>query len=146
MGCLGLGKHDKNKILDENQSIYIPTTIPFFSSSSIKIIKVSCGELHCIALTDSNQVFTWGCGEHGRLGHNDEDERHEPTELLFKIKYTFRDVFAGGDCSFLLTTEGKVLAFGNNEYNKLCLNDHSVGLRNNIKNIQVSNKNLSIKK
>jgi alpha-tubulin suppressor-like RCC1 family protein len=50
--------------------------------------------------------------------------------LTFKLRYTFKDVYAGSDCSFLLTTEGKVLAFGNNEYNKLCLNEGAIGFRN----------------
>lgn len=136
MGCLGLG--GDTKVLDENQSIYIPVRIPFFERNSLKVVKISCGELHSIALTESNQVFTWGCGEYGRLGHNDEDEREEPTELKFKLKYAFKDVFAGSDCSFLLTKDGAVLAFGNNEHNKLCLNEAAAtGFRNKCKKIQV---------
>jgi alpha-tubulin suppressor-like RCC1 family protein len=39
-------------------------------------------------------------------------------------------VFAGSDCSFLLTREGRVFAFGNNEYNKLSLNVNSIGFKN----------------
>ena len=134
----GLGNDVRKEVLDEDQSIYVPIKVPFFEINLIKIVKVSCGELHSVALTESNQIFTWGCGEHGRLGHGDEDERNEPTELKFKIKYAFRDVFAGSDCSFLLTKDGRVLAFGNNEYNKLCLNDHSIGFKLDLKNIQGS--------
>jgi len=123
-------------VLDENQSIYVPIKIPYFEKNSLKVIKISSGELHTIALTDSNQIFTWGYGEHGRLGHGDEEERYEPTELKFKFKYIFKDVFAGSDCSFLLTKDGRVLAFGNNEYNKLCLNESSIGFKSDLKNIQ----------
>ena len=52
----------------------------------------------------------------GRLGHGDEQDRSEPTEVKFKFKYVFKNVFAGADCSFVLTKEGRVLTFGNNEY------------------------------
>jgi alpha-tubulin suppressor-like RCC1 family protein len=123
-------------VLDENQSIYTPIKIPYFEKHSLKIVKVSCGELHSIALTESNQIFTWGYGEHGRLGHGDEEERYEPTELKFRFKYVFKDVFAGSDCSFLLTKDGRVLAFGNNEFNKLCLNEITIGFKSDLKNIQ----------
>lgn len=64
------------------------------------------------------------------IGHGDEDDRYEPTELKFDYNYVFKDVFAGSDCSFLLTREGRILAFGNNEYNKLCLNHNSIGFKN----------------
>jgi alpha-tubulin suppressor-like RCC1 family protein len=132
-GCLGLG----DNVEESDQSVYVPVKIPFFEMNSLKVVKISCGESHSIALTESNQVFTWGNGECGRLGHDDENERCEPTEIQFKIKYVFKAVFAGSDCSFLLTKDGKVLAFGNNEYNKLCLNEHAFRFKNEAKNIQV---------
>lgn len=138
MGSLGLGQLVNEELLDNDRSVYIPTQVPFFKANNLKVIKISCGELHSIALTDTNQVFTWGCGEYGRLGCGDEDERFEPTELKFKIKYIFKDVYAGHDCTFLLTKEGRVLAFGNNEYNKLCLNENSIGFKNKCKNIQAA--------
>lgn len=66
--------------------------------------------------------------------------RWEPTELTFKLKYTFKRVYAGSDYSFLLTNDGRVLAFGNNEYNKLGLNQSTVGFKNadNRKNLYVN--------
>ena len=64
------------------------------------------------------------------LGHGDEDDRCEPTEIKFKFPYVFKDVFAGPDNSFLLTQDGRVLAFGNNEFNKLCLNSSRIGFTN----------------
>lgn len=46
-------------------------------------------------------------------------------------------MFAGPDCSFLVTNKGKVLAFGNNEYNKLGLNDVVVRVQNDQQNKNV---------
>jgi alpha-tubulin suppressor-like RCC1 family protein len=33
------------------------------------VVKVLCGALHTAAVTRAGQVFTWGSGESGALGH-----------------------------------------------------------------------------
>ena len=132
-GCLGMKNSDEEEeenVLDETNSLYSPTKLTFFNENNFKISKLACGDSHVIVLTDSNKIFTWGLGEYGRLGHGDELDRCEPTEIKFKFNYTFKNVFAGPDCSFILTKEGRVLAFGNNEYNKLCLNSNPIGFKN----------------
>jgi len=131
-GCLGMKNAAETKIndLDETENLYVPTKLSFFSDKNLKISKLACGDAHVIVLTDTNQIFSWGVGEYGRLGLGDELDRYEPTEIKFNFKYTFKNVFAGSDCSFILTKEGKVLAFGNNEYNKLCLNSNSIDFKN----------------
>ncbi|KAI3995883.1 hypothetical protein MKX01_030689 [Papaver californicum] len=41
--------------------------------------EVSCGACHVAVLTSRSEVFTWGCGANGRLGHGDIDDRKAPT-------------------------------------------------------------------
>ncbi|RZC85704.1 hypothetical protein C5167_026378 [Papaver somniferum] len=41
--------------------------------------EVSCGACHVAVLTSRSEVFTWGCGANGRLGHGDTDDRKAPT-------------------------------------------------------------------
>lgn len=36
-----------------------------------KIVKVLAGGIHSAALTESGNLYTWGCGSNGRLGHPD---------------------------------------------------------------------------
>lgn len=141
-GCLGLGQTSRDEWNDSQGDPYTvayPTKVKYFEENNLKIKSVACGDSHCVALTHTNQIFTWGSGEYGRLGHNDEEDRWLPSELKFRIKYKFKSVHAGSDYSFLLTQEGSVLAFGNNEFNKLCLNENPVGFKNadNQKRIQV---------
>ena len=63
-GCLGLGDNNKPEgVLDSDNSVYLPTMLPFFRENSLRVCRISCGDSHVIALTESNQVFTWGCGE-----------------------------------------------------------------------------------
>ena len=130
-GCLGINIDKSDEIiLDETNSLYTPAKVSFFAENKLKIAKLACGDAHVIVLTESNQIFTWGSGEYGRLGHGDESDKFMPTEIRFRFNYTFKNVFAGPDCSFILTKEGRVLAFGNNEYNKLCLNSNPIGFKN----------------
>ncbi|XP_047310627.1 PH, RCC1 and FYVE domains-containing protein 1-like [Impatiens glandulifera] len=41
--------------------------------------EISCGAYHVAALTSRSEVFTWGRGENGRLGHGDTEDRKAPT-------------------------------------------------------------------
>ncbi|KAK8921044.1 Ultraviolet-B receptor UVR8 [Platanthera zijinensis] len=43
------------------------------------VIEVACGSYHVIVLTSKNEVYTWGKGANGRLGHGDLDDRKTPT-------------------------------------------------------------------
>lgn len=42
-------------------------------------MKITCGDLHNVALTESGEVYTWGWGVHGALGHGDRNYKHFPT-------------------------------------------------------------------
>ncbi|KAH6816288.1 Regulator of chromosome condensation family protein [Perilla frutescens var. frutescens] len=41
--------------------------------------QISCGAHHVIVLTLRGEVFTWGGGANGRLGHGDTEDRNVPT-------------------------------------------------------------------
>ncbi|XWS73668.1 hypothetical protein CRYUN_Cryun02cG0148300 [Craigia yunnanensis] len=40
---------------------------------------ISCGAYHVVVLTSRTEVYTWGKGANGRLGHGDADDRNSPT-------------------------------------------------------------------
>nr|GMD77280.1 PH, RCC1 and FYVE domains-containing protein 1 [Ipomoea batatas] len=49
---------------------------------------ISCGDFHVAALTSRCEVFTWGRGANGRLGHGDTEDRNSPTLVeAFKDKH-----------------------------------------------------------
>ena len=37
-----------------------------------RVVKVACGSVNSLALTSDGCLFSWGCGQRGRLGHGDE--------------------------------------------------------------------------
>ncbi|KAH6824099.1 Regulator of chromosome condensation family with FYVE zinc finger domain-containing protein [Perilla frutescens var. hirtella] len=41
--------------------------------------EISCGAYHVAVLTSKNEVYTWGKGANGRLGHGDIEDRKTPT-------------------------------------------------------------------
>ena len=59
----------------------------------MKIVQVACGDYHTMALTDSGELFTWGKGSDGRLGHGSNDVIDEllprPVSSLSSLKIIF---------------------------------------------------------
>ncbi|XP_056855052.1 PH, RCC1 and FYVE domains-containing protein 1-like isoform X1 [Raphanus sativus] len=41
--------------------------------------EIACGAFHVAVLTAKTEVYTWGKGSNGRLGHGDADDRNSPT-------------------------------------------------------------------
>ncbi|XP_022975623.1 PH, RCC1 and FYVE domains-containing protein 1-like isoform X2 [Cucurbita maxima] len=41
--------------------------------------EVACGAYHVMVLTSKNEIYTWGKGANGRLGHGDVEDRKSPT-------------------------------------------------------------------
>ncbi|XP_023931133.1 serine/threonine-protein kinase Nek9 [Lingula anatina] len=119
-GCLGCEGQ-------EGDEAHFPITIDFFHSKPVE--QISCGDAHVVALTKEGEVYTWGCGEYGRLGLGSEDDHNLPQKVTTRGKHSVRSVLAGSDGTFLLTHDGRVLAAGSNEENKLGFNSSAAGLR-----------------
>ncbi|KAI4386225.1 hypothetical protein MLD38_004175 [Melastoma candidum] len=56
----------------------LPTRVEGKLSKSF-VEEISCGSYHVVVLTSRTEVFTWGKGANGRLGHGDTDDRNSPT-------------------------------------------------------------------
>ncbi|KAL2515900.1 Regulator of chromosome condensation (RCC1) family with FYVE zinc finger domain [Forsythia ovata] len=57
-------------------------TLPLHIEGKIKssfIEEISCGSHHVVAMTSKSEVFTWGKGRNGQLGHGDNADRNTPT-------------------------------------------------------------------
>ena len=48
---------------------------------SKRVRDISCGSSHSAAITSSGELFTWGCGEYGRLGHGDNATQLRPKQV-----------------------------------------------------------------
>lgn len=56
-GCLGCEA--------EEDEVLSPVLVEFFHDNPVQ--EVSCGDAHVVTLTRCGNVYTWGCGEFGKL-------------------------------------------------------------------------------
>lgn len=47
----------------------------------MNVVAVYCKYNHCMAISESGDVYTWGAGGSGRLGHNSIDTLIEPKKI-----------------------------------------------------------------
>ncbi|KAJ8531246.1 hypothetical protein K7X08_026680 [Anisodus acutangulus] len=50
-----------------------------YNLSGESVEDIACGSYHAAVLTSKNEVYTWGKGVNGRLGHGDVEDRKTPT-------------------------------------------------------------------
>lgn len=80
-GRLGLGITEREDPNPRLRKYFLgPTLIPYFRGK--KVLQVACSANHCLALVkDMNQVYSWGGGDGGRLGHGDAADKFMPTPV-----------------------------------------------------------------
>jgi alpha-tubulin suppressor-like RCC1 family protein len=88
------------------------------------ITMMAVGSDHSLLLNSEGQVFSFGSGIKGRLGHGDQDIRFIPTKIE-SLERTGKIVSlaAGGSHSLVLNEEGQVFSFGGNDRGQLGLGD-----------------------
>ncbi|EPS64081.1 hypothetical protein M569_10696 [Genlisea aurea] len=58
---------------------------------------ISCGSSHVAILTSKGEVFTWGKGRNGQLGHGDTDDRSSPTRVDFLKDRQVKSIACGSN-------------------------------------------------
>ncbi|KAF4137811.1 Regulator of chromosome condensation (RCC1) repeat [Phytophthora infestans] len=98
-GVYAFGDGSSGKLgLGDTFPRFSPTRIT--SLDGLNVVHVSAGDEHSIVMTGESffnrQVYSWGLGKHGRLGHNDELTRLKPTRVNFFRGRKVITVVAGG--------------------------------------------------
>ncbi len=88
---------------------------------SKRVRDIACGSSHSAAITSSGELFTWGCGEYGRLGHGDNVTQLRPKQVKALAGQRVVQVACGSrDAQTLaLTDEGLVYSWGDGDFGKL---------------------------
>ncbi|KAM9385949.1 putative E3 ubiquitin-protein ligase HERC3 isoform 3-T3 [Pholidichthys leucotaenia] len=68
-----------------------------------KVMKIACGRYHTLVMTDTKRVYSFGCGDQGQLGR--EEETHPSVPLPVQLpqeanESKIKTIFSGGNCSF----------------------------------------------
>ncbi|XP_068720941.1 E3 ubiquitin-protein ligase HERC2-like [Montipora capricornis] len=83
--------------------------------------EISCGSSHSAAVLSTGELFTWGLGEYGRLGHGDNQTQVRPKQVRVLSGHHAIDVACGSrDAQTLaLTNDGCVWSWGDGDFGKL---------------------------
>ena len=110
MGTAGnLGHGDKSRLTASPKLIA--------ALKGTKVREISAGAGHSLVLADSGEVYSFGWGRYGQLGHGDTEEQTLPKRIV-ALKGVVQ-VSAGASHSLVLTDSGAVYSFGAGENGQL---------------------------
>eukprot|EP00808_Paulinella_micropora_P031448 g38253.t1 len=98
--CLGHG---------DQKTRWTPTHIKALEQYRIKTM--ACGLIHSTAVSEGGQLFTWGMGGHGALGHGSTEDEMLPKRVE-SVQRPVKDISAGTYQTCMLMDNGEVLITG----------------------------------
>jgi RCC1 and BTB domain-containing protein len=88
-----------------------------------KVVMISCGWKHSMALTECGHVYSWGENECGQLGIGNTVHSNEPKFVAVigknKCNVFIEKISCGLAHSLLLSSDGNIYAFGRNKFGEL---------------------------
>jgi hypothetical protein len=118
-GCLGNGKND--------WKTYKPELNEYLSEK--QIIDICCGKLHTIVLTNSGEVYSWGCNDSGQIGiASDSEAVLIPQQVVFQLRdgEKVKAISCGLNHSLALSDGGRVFSWGDNHYKQMGVSSDSL--------------------
>ncbi|KAH9523229.1 E3 ubiquitin-protein ligase herc2 [Bulinus truncatus] len=109
-GRLGVGGTD---------SVATPTLLESIQHVFIKKLAVNSGGKHCLALSSEGEVYSWGEGEDGKLGHGNRSPCDRPRVIESLRGKEITDIAAGGAHSACITSSGELYTWGKGRYGRL---------------------------
>ncbi|KAK6150962.1 hypothetical protein DH2020_015894 [Rehmannia glutinosa] len=79
----GRGEHGRLGFGDDKSSKMVPQRVQLLVGEDI--VQVSCGGTHSVALTRDGRMYSFGRGDHGRLGYGRKQTTGHPAEVPINI-------------------------------------------------------------
>ncbi|KAL7983783.1 hypothetical protein Chor_000659, partial [Crotalus horridus] len=123
-GRLGIGGTESVSTPTLLESIqHVPCDRPRVVESlrGIEVVDIAAGGAHSACITAAGDLYTWGKGRYGRLGHGDSEDQLKPKLVEALQGYRVIDIACGsGDAQTLcLTDDDTVWSWGDGDYGKL---------------------------
>ncbi|XP_055695916.1 probable E3 ubiquitin-protein ligase HERC2 [Lutzomyia longipalpis] len=106
-----------------SESVSTPTLVESLQHVFVKKVAVNSGGKHCLALTSDGEVYSWGEGEDGKLGHGNRLSYDRPKLIEALSGVGVVDIACGSAHSACITSQGLVLTWGKGRYGRLGLGD-----------------------
>jgi len=106
--------HNFSGQLGDGTTIDRHTPIRVKLPQGTRVIAVSAGGVHSLAVTAAGQLLAWGDNEYGQLGDGTTKDRHIPVRVKLPAGTRVIAVGASYNCSMALTSSGQVWAWGHN--------------------------------
>lgn len=106
----------------EGQAYSLPSPLDFAAfppGGSHRVTDVVCGKEHCLLLTEHGQVFSWGGGSRGQLGHGTLSSEPRPRLVSALDGLRVTKIAAGGWHSAVISQFDDLYMFGWNESGQL---------------------------
>jgi len=119
-GCLYTWGDKENGVAghgDTEGHQYTPKLLERLSGK--RVVQLSACGFHTGCLTDAGEVYTWGEGKFGRLGHGAERNCHSPRLVETLLGKRPVQISCGGFHSAVVTADGKMYTFGGGEHGQL---------------------------
>ncbi|CAG9859344.1 unnamed protein product [Phyllotreta striolata] len=105
-------------------SIYkLPQKLSFRSND---VVDIKCGKEHCLLLDKTGNVYSFGKGSRGQLGHGKLEEEPEPRLIECLAGIRIEKISAGGWHSCALSHEGDLYVWGWNSNGQLGLGKEEI--------------------
>lgn len=77
----------------------------------MNVVKISSGPLHCAAVTEEGQLYTWGCNDEAALGRTGDEFLPGVVGGALEGEKIV-DVTCGDSHTVVLTSKGQVFSWG----------------------------------
>ncbi|XP_050097648.1 probable E3 ubiquitin-protein ligase HERC4 isoform X1 [Anopheles aquasalis] len=94
------------------------------SIAAKQVVQIAAGHYHCLALTNSGELYAWGSNAYGQLGLGMTNEKvSTPTLVQSLAGVPIAFIACGGNHSFAISKSGAIFGWGKNTFGQLGLND-----------------------
>lgn len=101
--------------LGHGDETHLQTPQAIRSLEALDVVQVVAGASHSFAVTSEGELYSWGAGQCGRLGHGNEDKQLEPKRVQALLGLIIMAVSGGAFHSVAADEHGRVYGWGDGD-------------------------------